>query len=170
MLFGSAGAGTATHMSAERFRNAAGIDARHVAFKGHPEFVVEIMAGRIHFGSSSITVSLPFVREGKLIGLVVVTPQRSPLLPDVPTAREVVPGWGRDGSLAWLAPSGTPLAIRTKISEEMKRVLALPDVKERFDNFGFNLAPNTPDEHEKNLRADIEAFTKVGRQIGLRTK
>jgi len=170
LLFGSAGAGTATHMSVERFRFAAGVEARHVAFKGHPEFVVEIMAGRIHFGSSSVTVSLPFIREGKLIALAVVTPQRSPMLPDVPTAREVVPGWGRDGSLAWLAPHGTPLAVRTKISEEMKRVLALPDIKERFDNFGFQIAPSTPEQHEKNLRADIEAFTKVGQQIGLRGK
>ena len=167
LLFGSAGAGTATHMSAERFRHAAGVEARHVAFKGHPEFVVEIMAGRIHFGSSSVTVSLPFIREGKLAALVVVTPQRAPQLPDVPTAREVVPGWGRDGSLAWLAPAGTPLSIRSKIREAMKRALALPDVKERFDNFGYTLAPNTPEQHEKNLRADIESFAKVGRQIGL---
>ena len=170
LLFGSAGAGTATHMSVERFRFAAGVEARHVAFKGHPEFVVEIIAGRIHFGSSSVTVSLPFVRDGKLVALVVVTPQRSALLPDVPTAGEVVPGWGRDGSLAWLAPGGTPPAVRRKISDEMKRVLALPDIKERFDNMGFHLAPTTPDEHEKNLRADIESFTKVGRQIGLRPK
>ena len=170
LLFGSAGAGTATHMGAERFKHAAGVNAKHVAFKGQPEFVIEIIAGRIHWGSSGITVSLPFVREGKLTALVVVTPQRSPLLPDVPAAPEVVPGWGRDGSLAWLAPSGTPLAIRSKISAEMKRVMALPDIKERFDNFGFTLAPTTPEQHEKNLRADIEAFTKVGRQIGLITK
>ena len=77
---------------------------------------------------------------------------------------------GRDGSLAWLAPGGTPAAIRSKISEEMKRALALPDVKERFDNLGFTLAPTTPEQHEKNLRADIESFTTVGRQIGLRPK
>ena len=170
LLFGSAGAGTATHMSAERFRHAAGVNAKHVGFKGQPEFVVEVMAGRIHWGSSGVTVSLPFIRDGKLTALVVVTPQRSPLLPDVPAAPEVVPGWGRDGSLAWLAPSGTPLAIRNQISAEMKRVLALPDIKERFDNFGFTLAPSTPEQHEKNLRADIESFTKVGRQIGLITK
>jgi tripartite-type tricarboxylate transporter receptor subunit TctC len=170
LLFGSAGAGTATHMSAERFRHAAGVSAKHVGFKGQPEFVVEVMAGRIHWGSSGLTVSLPFIREGKLTALVVVTPQRSPLLPDVPAAPEVVPGWGRDGSLAWLAPGGTPLAVRKQISAEMKRVLALPDIKERFDNLGFNIAPTTPEEHEKNLRADIEAFTRVGRQIGLRPK
>ena len=170
LLFGSAGAGSATHMSAERFRHAAGINAKHVAFKGQPEFVIEIMAGRIHWGSSGLTVSLPFIREGKLTALVVVTSQRSPLLPDVPAAPEVVPGWGRDGSLAWLAPSGTPLAIRSQISAAMKRVLALPDIRERFDNLGFNIAPSTPEEHEKNLRADIEAFTRVARQIGLRPK
>jgi tripartite-type tricarboxylate transporter receptor subunit TctC len=52
----------------------------------------------------------------------------------------------------------------------MKRVMAMPDIKERFDNFGFTLSPTTPEQHEKNLRADIESFTKVGRQIGLITK
>ena len=167
LLFGSAGVGTATHMSVERFRHAANVSAKHVGFKGQPEFIIEIIAGRIHFGSTGLTVSLPFIRDGKLVALVVVTPQRSPLLPDVPAASEVVPGWGRDGSLAWLAPSGTPQPIRTKISEEMKRVLALPDLKQRLDNLGFTVATSTPEEHEKNLRADIDAFTRVGRQIGL---
>ena len=170
LLFGSAGAGTATHMSVERFRHAATVNAKHVGFKGQPEFIIEIIAGRIHFGSTGLTVSLPFIRDGKLLALVVVTPQRSPLLPDVPAAPEVVPGWGRDGSLAWLAPSGTPLPIRARISDEMKRALNSPDLKQRLDNLGFTVATNTPEEHDKNLRADIEAFTKVGRQIGLIAK
>jgi tripartite-type tricarboxylate transporter receptor subunit TctC len=170
LLYGSAGAGTATHMNVERFRFAAGVSGKHVAFKGQPEFIIEIIAGRIHFGSTGLTVSLPFIREGKLTALVVVTPQRSPLLPDVPAAPEVVPGWGRDGSLAWLAPAATPPAIRKRISDEMKRALALPDIKERLGNLGFTPAPSTPEEHEKNLRADIESFTKIGRQIGLRSK
>ena len=170
LLFGSAGAGSGTHMSAERFRFAAGIKAQHVAFKGQPEFIIEILAGRIHFASSGLTVALPFIRDGKLIALVINLPERSPLLPDVPAAHEVVPGWGRDGSLAWLAPAGTPLAIRGKVSEAMKHALGLPDIKERLNNLGFTAAPSTPQDHEKNLRADIEAFTRIGQQIGLRPK
>jgi tripartite-type tricarboxylate transporter receptor subunit TctC len=170
LLFASAGAGSGTHMSAERFKFAAGIKAQHVAFKGQPEFIVEILSGRIHFASSGLTVALPFIRDGKLIALVVNRAERSALLPDVPAAPEVVPGWGRDGSLAWLAPAGTPPAIRSKVSEAMTHALALPDIKERLENFGFTAAPSTPQEHEKNLRADIEAFTRVGQQIGLRSK
>jgi tripartite-type tricarboxylate transporter receptor subunit TctC len=170
LLFGTAGAGSGTHMSVERFRFAAGIKAQHVAFKGQPEFIIEIMAGRIHFASSGLTVALPFIRDGKLIALVVNRQERSPLLPDVPSIPEVVPGWGRDGALAWLAPAGTSLEIRTRVSEAMRRALALPEVKDRLEKLGFQPTPTTPQEHEKNLRADIEAFTKIGRQIGLRPK
>lgn len=170
LLFGTAGAGSGTHMSAERFKFAAGIKAQHVAFKGQPEFIIEIMAGRIHFAMTNLVVALPFIRDGKLIALVVNKPERSPLLPDVPSIPEVVPGWGRDGATAWLAPAGTPLEIRTKIGDAMRRALAAPEIKERLDNLGFQPTPTTPQQHEKNLRADIEVFTKIGRQIGLRSK
>ena len=108
LLFGSVGAGSSTHLSAERFRLAAGFKAQHIGFKGQSEFLIEIIAGRIHFGSSGLMVSLPFIKDGKLVALAVATPQRSPVLPDVPAAPEVLPGWGRDGSQAWLAPAGTP--------------------------------------------------------------
>lgn len=170
LLFGTAGAGSGTHMGAERFKAVTGIKAQHVAFKGQPEFIIEIMAGRIHFASTGLTVALPFIRDGKLVALVVNRPDRSPLVPDVPSVPEAAPGWGRDGAFAWLAPAGTPLAIRTKVSAAMRRALALPDIKERLDNLGFQPAPTTPEEHERNLRADIETFTKIARQIGLRTK
>ncbi len=170
LLYGSAGAGSGTHMNAERFKAVTGIKAQHVAFKGQPEFIIEIMAGRIHFASTGLTVALPFIRAGKLVALVVNRPDRSPLVPDVPSVPEAAPGWGRDGAFAWLAPAGTPLAIRTKISAAMRQALAAPDVKERLDNLGFHPSPTTPQEHEKNLRADIETFTKIARQIGLRPK
>jgi tripartite-type tricarboxylate transporter receptor subunit TctC len=170
LLFGSAGAGSATHIGAERFRSAAGIKAQHVGFKGQPEFLIEIVAGRVHFGSAGLGPALPFLKDGRLVALAVATPQRSPVLPDVPAAPEVLPGWGRDGSQAWLAPAGTPRAIRAQISREMARALTHPEIKERLTNVGFQIAPSTPEEHEKRLRADIEAFSKVVRDAGLRPK
>jgi tripartite-type tricarboxylate transporter receptor subunit TctC len=170
LLFGSTGAGTSTHLSAERFKLAAGIKAQHVGFKGQAEFLIEIVAGRIHFGSSGLTASMPFIRDGKLVPLVVATPQRSPVLPDVPAAPEVLPGWGRDGAQAWLAPAGTPLAVRRQISKELARVLTLPDVRERLQNIGFHVSPTTPEEHEKNLRADLEVFSRIVREVGLKSK
>jgi tripartite-type tricarboxylate transporter receptor subunit TctC len=170
LLFGSVGALSSTHLNAERFRLAAGIKAQHVGFKGQSEFVIEIVAERIHFGSPGLMVAMPFIRDGKLVPLVVASAQRAPQLPNVPAAPEVLPAWGRDGSQAWLAPAGTPLAIRRQISKEMARNLALPDVKERLHNLGFHVAPTTPEEHDKNLRADLELFARLVKEAGLKSK
>ena len=82
----------------------------------------------------------------------------------------MLPGWGRDGSQAWLAPAGTPRAIREQISKELGRVLNLPEVKERLQNIGFHVAPTTPEEHEKNLRADLEVFSRLVVEAGLKPK
>ena len=170
LLFGSTGAGTSTHLSGERFKLAAGIKAQHVGFKGQAEFLIEIVAGRLHFGSSGLTTSMPFIKDGKLVPLVVATPQRSPVLPDVPTAAEVLPGWGRDGSQAWLAPAGTPRAVREQISKELGRVLSLPEIRERLQNLAFHVAPTTVEEHGKNLRADLEVFSRIVTEVGLKSK
>lgn len=170
LLFGSTGALTSTHLSTERFIKAVGIRAQHVGFKGQVEYVIEVVADRVHFGAPGLIVSLPLIKEGKLVPLVVAIPQRSPLLPDVPTAAEVAPGWGRDGSQAWLAPAGTPRAIREQISKEMARNLALPEVKTRLQNMGFFIAPTSPEEHEKNLRSDIEIFSRLVKELGLTAK
>lgn len=170
LFFGSVGAGSSTHLSGERFRSAAGIKAQHVGFKGQSEFLIEIVAGRIHFGSSGLMVSLPFIRDGRLVALVVGTPQRSPLLPDVPAAPEALPGWGRDGSQAWLAPAGTPRAIREQIGKELARQLMVPEIREKLTNMGFNVAPTTPDEHAKNMRADLQVFSRLVTETGLKPR
>ena len=170
VLFGSTGAFTSTHFSAERFRFAAGFKAQHVGFKGQPEFLVEIMADRVHFGAPGLTVALPLIKDGRLVPLVVANPTRVAALPDVPASAEVLPGWGRDGSQAWLAPTGTPLAIRQQISREMARNLALPEVREKLQNLGFHVSPSSPEAHEKNLRADIAVFARIAKESGLKTK
>ena len=166
VFFGSAGAGTATHMGGERFRLAAGIQAKHVGFKGQSEFQIEIVAGRIQFGSTGLTTALGLIKEGKLNALAVA--QRTPLLPQVPSYSEALPGWTRDGSQALLAPAGTPMAIRQFISKSLARTLALPEVKQRLEAVAFNIAYTTPEQHEKNLRNDIAVFTKVVKEAGLR--
>ena len=79
-------------------------------------------------------------------------------------------GWGRDGSQAWLAPAGTSRAIRQQISKEMARNLALPKVKMRLQNMSFFIAPASPEEHEKNLRADIEIFSRLVKELGMTAK
>ncbi len=97
-------------------------------------------------------------------------PQRSPLLPDVPTIAETLPGYARDGSHSLLAPAGTPLAVRQQLAKEVARIFELPDIKERLKNFDFTPQPSTPEEHERILRADIETFSGVVKLAGLRPK
>jgi tripartite-type tricarboxylate transporter receptor subunit TctC len=168
ILMGSAGAGSATHMTGERFRLGAGIKSVHVGFKGVPEFLVEIMAGRIHFAVGGLATALPPIKEGKVLALAVTTPERSPLLPDVPALPEVLPGWTREGASALLAPAGTPKPILKKISKEVGRILTLPDIKERMLAMGFVPDPCTPEEHESFLRAQIETFSGIIRLAGMR--
>lgn len=170
ILFGSAGAGSATHMNAERFKLAAGIKAVHVGFKGQPEFLLEIVAGRVHYGVAGLGPAMVFIRDGRLVPLAVALPQRSSALPDVPAAPEVLPAWGRDGSQAWLAPAGTPRHILNQINRELVRILALPEIRERLQAYDFQVVPSTPAEFDKILRADIEAFRQVGKAAGLIAK
>jgi tripartite-type tricarboxylate transporter receptor subunit TctC len=170
ILFSSGGAGSATHINAERFRFAAGIKAVHVGFKGTPDALLEVVAGRVHFCIVGVGSALPFIKDGRLLALAVSTPQRSPLLPDVPAMDEVLSGFGRDGSHSLFAPAGTPRSVRDKISKEVARIFSLPEVKERLQALGFHLAPTTPEEHERIVRDQIKTFTEVGKLVGLRAK
>jgi tripartite-type tricarboxylate transporter receptor subunit TctC len=170
IIFSSAGVGSSTHMNGERFRLAAGIKVVHVGFKGASDAMLEVLAGRVHYSILGLAGSLQFIKDGRLLALAVGTPQRSPLLPDVPTIAETLPGYARDGSHSLLAPAGTPRPVLNQISKEVKRILELPDVKERLGNFDFVSAPTTPEEHDRILRADIETFSNVVRLAGLRAK
>ena len=167
IFFSSSGAGSGTHMNGERLRLAAGIKATHVGFKSSPEAVLEVVAGRVQYAVPALGPALPFIRDGKLIALAVLSPQRSPLLPEVPAIVESLPGYERDGSFGLLAPAGTPRSILVQISKDVGRVLALPDIRERLDAMGFAPAPTTPEEFDRIVRADIATFTKVGILAGL---
>jgi tripartite-type tricarboxylate transporter receptor subunit TctC len=170
MLFSTSGAGTGTHMDVERFRFAAGIKARHVAFKATSESMIEVVAGRTHFAAAPLGPALPLIKDGKLMALAVFTPQRSPLLPDAPAMAEVLPGYQRDGSYGLMAPAGTPRPILRQLAQEVRRILELPDIKERMRIMGFVPATSTPEEYDKIRRAEIETFTRVAKLVGLRAQ
>jgi len=168
IFFASAGAGSNTHMLGELFRFAAGLKVVHVGFKGASDAMIEVAAERVHYAIIGLAGSMGLIKDGKLLPLAVTTPQRTPVLPDVPAMAEALPGWEREGSHSLLAPAGTPPAVRQKISREIARVLALPDVKERLEAVGFQLAPTTPEEHDRILRTQIEILSNVVRLAGLR--
>jgi tripartite-type tricarboxylate transporter receptor subunit TctC len=172
IIYGSSAVGTGSHLNGARFALAAGIKIVTVAFKGGPEAVVEVMAGRTHYSSVTLFSALPHVNDGKLVALAVAIPQRAPQLPDVPTLGETFPDFKRpeNSTGLLLAPAGTPRPILVQISKDVAHVLDLPDVKERLQGMGYFSAPSTPEEFDKILRAQIETLSGVVRDAGLRPK
>lgn len=168
ILFSSGGAGSATHMSAERFNAAVGIKAVHVAFKGTPDALLEVAGGRVQYCIAGLGSALPLIKNNQLLPLAVSTPKRSPLLPDVPAIPEVVPAFGVDGSHALLAPAGTPMAIRSLISRDVARVFEMADVKERLAAQAYLALPTTPQEHDKIIREQIQSFGEIIKRLGLK--
>jgi tripartite-type tricarboxylate transporter receptor subunit TctC len=126
LSFGSSGVGSGTHLNAEQFRFAAGIDVLHVPYKGVPEVLVDVMTGRIHYFPSPLVPTLPFLKDGRLIPLAVTTARRSSVLPDVPTMAEAaLPGYEFQAWFGVFAPARTPRPIVEKISKEIARIVAL---------------------------------------------
>lgn len=171
MVLSTSAAGSAAHLSGAKFNLAAGIKAAHVAFKGGPESMIETLAGRAHYHVGTLGVTIPFIRDGKLTALAVITPQRAPVLPDVPTLGESYAEFQRpETSHGLMAPAGTPRAIVNQISREVLRVIDLPEMKERMNSFGYVAAPGGADEYNKIVRGQIEGMSRLVRDAGLRAK
>jgi len=136
--FSSVGVGTATHLSAERFRRSAGVEAVHVPFKGGAEAMTEVIAGRIDFFFGPVALVLPQVQEGKLTALVVNGAKRSAALPNVPTTLEA--GIANAEYPLWLGmflPAKTPRDIVDKLNRETLKALQAPKVRDRLATLGF---------------------------------
>lgn len=169
LLFGSSGAGSGLHITAERFNMSAGIKDRHVAFKGQPEMLLEILAGRIHYGFPGLGPSLGMIKDGRVVALAVVTPQRSPLLPEIPAMVEILPTFQRDAAHTVMAPANTPKAVVNKIAADVVRVVNMPDVRSQMQAMDFMAAPLLAQETDKILRSQLVTFDEVARAVGLKT-
>ena len=167
VLYGSTGAGSGIHMATVRFNMVAGINVVHVAFKGQPEMIVEIVTGRVNFGFPGLGPAMPFMKDGRLLALAVNTPKRSPQFPDVPALVEIIPEFERDAAHALVAPARTPRPVVHQISRDVARVIEMPDVRERMHAITFDPAPTTPEEYDRIIRKQIEIFSKVAKAAGL---
>jgi tripartite-type tricarboxylate transporter receptor subunit TctC len=171
LIYASGTIGSASHLSGARLNAITGIKTVQVTFKGGPEATIELLAGRAHYHVGTMGVTLPFIKEGKLIALAVTSPQRAPVLPEVPALGEVFPEFKRpETSHGILAPAGTPRVILEQISREIARILEIPDIKERLSAISFVIAPSTPEEYSKILRGQIELLANLARDIGLKPR
>ena len=167
--YASAGAGSATHLNAEKFRIGAGIDAVHIPFKGSPEAITEVMTGRVDYYFSPVVSALPQINEGKVLALAVGSPKRSSVLPNVPTTVEAgVPNSDYTFWVGMLVPAKTPRDIVNRLAEETQKALASPEVKERLAKLGAEPMPMTPDQFDAFIRDEMSANEKLIKAAGIK--
>jgi tripartite-type tricarboxylate transporter receptor subunit TctC len=166
--FSTAGVGTATHLAAEKFRLAAGFDARHVPFKSGSEALTEIITGRVEYYFCPIGTALPAINDGRIVGLAVSPPKRTLSLPNVPTTVEL--GYPGSDYMFWVgmfAPANTPQVVIDKLHAEAMKAIAHPRVKERLANNAMEPLSMSPAELDKFVAAELPVNAKLVQALGL---
>jgi tripartite-type tricarboxylate transporter receptor subunit TctC len=168
LTYASVGAGTAMHLNAERFRLSAGFQAQHIPFKGAPAALTEVMTGRVDFAFIPLLPALPLIQDGKLTALGVGSAQRSSLLPSVPTTLEA--GFAASDYNFWLgmfAPAKTPGDVIDRLSEETRKALQLPEVREKLAKLGVEPMAMSPDQFQAFVKNEIAANAVLAKSAGI---
>jgi len=167
LSYASPGTGTPQHIAGEVFKRQAGIDLVHVPYRGAN--FTDVIGGRITMTFQNAGAILPTVRDGKLRGLAVTSLQRSPNLPELPTMAES--GLADFEAISWfglLAPFGTPPAVIAKLHQEAVRIVAQPDMREKFGLIGLDVVGDPPDVFAEIIRSDTLKWAKVIKDAGIK--
>ena len=168
MNFASAGQGSATHLNAEKFKLATKIDALNIPFKGSAEAVTEVLSGRVDYYFSPIAPVIGQIKNGQLLALAVGSPKRATALPNVPTTAEAgVPGSEFNFWIGMMAPAKTPKDIINRLSDEVVKALATPEVKERFAALGADAWTLKPEQFDAYIKEEIKTNAVLVKAAGL---
>jgi len=167
--YASAGNGSSTHLAMEHFERAAGIDLRHVPYKGSPEATLAVVQGRIPVAMLSLRNALPYVETQRLRALAVSSIRRSGQLPDVPTfAESGMPGFE---ALTWhaiVAPARTPPAIVDRLSQTLQQAIRAPSVQVQIERLGLQPGDGDTRMLQARIQRDLEFFGKLTRSSGVK--
>jgi tripartite-type tricarboxylate transporter receptor subunit TctC len=167
--FASPGTGTPPHLIGEHFRQSLGLDLVHVPFNSAGLAVNSTLAGHTPIAFTSLPPAVPQIKAGKLRALGVTSKARSPALPDVPSMAEAgYPDIEGQGWLAFIVPAGTPTEITTLLHREIVKLMALPDIQERFAALGFDTVGSTPEEAAALFRTEGTRWGMVIREAAIR--
>ncbi|MPZ45288.1 MAG: tripartite tricarboxylate transporter substrate binding protein [Betaproteobacteria bacterium] len=164
---GSSGAGSSNHLACAMLDVLGQVDIVHVPFKGTVPQQTGLMSGQVQIAFASIPTTMTHVKAGKLRVLGQGGPKRSPLLPDLPTIAETLPGFQATTWYALLAPRGTPAAIVQRLNAEVVKALSDSPVAQRLIRLGLDPAPCTPAELTAYLKAETERYGRIVKQAGL---
>jgi tripartite-type tricarboxylate transporter receptor subunit TctC len=159
--FASAGIGASSHLAGELFKSMAGIDIVHVPYKGTGAALQDLLAGNVQMAIDSIPAYLPHIKSGALRVLAISTPERSPVLPDVPPIAETLPGFDAAPMNYIAARAGTPQPIIDRLNREINAVLKMPDVRERLLGMGINPSGSTPDALDAEIKRESAKWKKI---------
>jgi tripartite-type tricarboxylate transporter receptor subunit TctC len=169
--YASAGAGTQAHLAGEQFRLSLGLDLVHVPFNGGGPAIAAVVGGHTPIGFSSPAASIPQIKEGNVRALAITSKTRSQILPDVPTMTEAgYPEIEGDSWVGVLVPAGTSKDIINLLHREIVRIIALPDMKARLGELGYDPIASTPQEFAIRIKVEIENWAKVIRAANIKVE
>ena len=164
--FGSSGIGASSHLAGQLFKTMAGIDIEHVPYKGSGPLVSDLIAGNVQMAIDSLSVYLPQIRAGKLRALGVASLQRSPIVPDMPTIAEQLPGFEASALNYITVPKGTSPAIINKLNQAVVAVVNDPAMNKRMIDAGMDPKASTPADLAKLIASEQAKWKKVISESG----
>jgi tripartite-type tricarboxylate transporter receptor subunit TctC len=166
--FASSGAGTSTHLAGEMFADLIGVPLTHIPYKGTPPAMIDVSSGQVPFMFDQMTAAVSLVQAGRLKVIAVTTPRRMALAPQLPTMMEAgVPKFEMASWQAVYAPKGTPKPIVQRLNSEIRKILALPDVKEKLVNqLGMEIVGSTPEELAAHMAREIPRWAELVKKSG----
>jgi tripartite-type tricarboxylate transporter receptor subunit TctC len=159
--FGTGGAGTTPHMTAELFQYMAGIKMTHIAYRGEAPAINDLVAGQIPAMFANLSAVMGHIKGGTLRAIAVTSAQRSPSAPDIPTVSETLPGFAAETWFGIVAPAGTPRPILAKLNAAALKGLANDDTKKRFADLGMTNGGSTPEQLDAYIKSEIVKWSKV---------
>lgn len=167
--YSSAGVGSGSHFAAELIQAKAGVELLHIPTKGIPDAITEVMSGRVDFFISPYASAINLVKAGKVRAIAITSTKRFKDLPNLPTVSESgIAGYKWEFWYGLVAPAKTPKPILQKIALEVKRILELPAVKERFDELGTTAVSSTPEQFDKLIASEIIEFARLAKLSGIK--
>jgi tripartite-type tricarboxylate transporter receptor subunit TctC len=161
LSYGSGGVGTTSHLAGELFKSMTKVDIVHVPYKGNVPAITDLLGGQTSMAFATMPTVLPHVRAGKLRPLAVIGATRSPVLPDLPTVAESLPGFEVSNWIGFFGPAGMPPAIVARLNAEVQKVMRSPEIQKRLETEGAKFIPMTPDQFATFQKAEITKWAKT---------
>ena len=168
VTFGSAGNGSSNHLTAEMLASMTGVKMQHIPYKGSGPALNDVIAGQITFMFDQYSTVGPNIKAGKLRAIGIATRERHPLLPDVPTIAETIPGFEVSPWYAMFAPAGTPKPIIDRLNADLVKVMNSPEIHERMTTLGWDPVTCTPEQLAAQIKSELAVWADVVKKSGAR--